>query len=196
MKQFKIYEIPGVKIGATDRWPKRVIEQGYQPEDCNILFETDVLKLASSMEQVLQKKHGYEVDTARYETNYNIHHGKVVSDKTRQKHSEAVTKTNEAIAADPIRAALRSQQRSISTTKNNAEIAADPIRSMHKSQKCAKAKSKPVSQIDTNTGVILGVFKSRKIAGWLMGHTGGCNISAVIGGRQTTAGGYLWNSHG
>ncbi len=65
MKKYVIYEVPGIKIGATTRWPKRVIEQGYKEEDCKVLFETDVLMLADSMERVLQKKHGYKVDNIR-----------------------------------------------------------------------------------------------------------------------------------
>ncbi len=69
MKRFKVYEIPDVKIGATGRWPQRVIEQGYKEKDCKILFETDVLELASSMERILQKKHGYKVDQNRYSLN-------------------------------------------------------------------------------------------------------------------------------
>ncbi len=137
MKQFKIYEIPGVKIGATDRWPKRVREQGYKEEDCKVLFETDVLKLASSMERVLQKRHGYKVDTVRYETTYNASHGKVVSEETRAKHSVAAIKRNAEIAADPVRAATRSANHS----KANAELAADPVRSMQRSVNMSKAQS-------------------------------------------------------
>ncbi len=63
MKKYVIYEVVGVKIGATTRWPGRVTEQGYGEEDCKVLFETDVLMLADSMERVLQKKYGYCVDS-------------------------------------------------------------------------------------------------------------------------------------
>ncbi len=162
MKQFKIYEIPGVKIGATSRWPQRVTEQGYKEEQCNVLFETDVLKLASSMEQVLQKRHGYPVDTVRYETTYNANHGKVISEKTRELLSNAATKAQLEIASDPIRNTLRSQRLSDARNtlmadkelgqlfrekirKINAAISADPIRAAQRSQRMSEAQAEIIT---------------------------------------------------
>ncbi len=221
MKQFKIYEIPGVKIGATDRWPKRVIEQGYRPEECRVLFETDVLKLASSMERVLQKRHGYRVDKNRYETIYNANHGRVVSGETRVKMSNAAIKTHVAIAADPVRSAQRSQRKSeahaaiaadpvraaqrskriseaaikahamiaadpVKSAKRRQHmleaqlaIASDPVRAAQKSKRISEAKYKATSQIDPVTGIIVGVFRSTVIAGWLVGYQSGGNISGA-----------------
>ena len=40
--KYKIYHIPGVKIGCTTNVQKRIIEtQGYKPGEYEILFETD-----------------------------------------------------------------------------------------------------------------------------------------------------------
>ncbi len=176
MKQFKIYEIPGVKIGATDRWPQRAREQGYNEDNCNILFETDVLKLASSMEYILQKKHGYPVDKNRYETTYKASHGKIVSEETRARQSKAkaelaadpvraaqrsqrMSKAKATIAADPIRAAQRSQHMSEAAIKTNAEIAADPVRYAAKSAKLSKANAEIAAD------PVRAATKSEKLSG-------------------------------
>ncbi len=200
MKQFKIYEIPGVKIGATDRWPKRVIEQGYRPEECNILFETDVLKLASSMERVLQKRHGYKVDQNRYEDAYNANHGRVISEETRAKHSAAAIKRNADIAADPVRATqksakmseaqaaiaadpVRAAQKSQRHSEAQAAIAADPVRAASRSVKMSKAarenKAQTTYQIDPETNITVGVFQSTAAAAWLVGYKNGSNINTA-----------------
>lgn len=122
-KRFKIYEIPGVKIGATDRWPQRIKEQGYKEEDCKILFETDILKLASSMEFILQKKHGYKIDTVRYETTYLTSHNRPASKETRAKMSVASKINKVLISSDPIRAASSFKNKSSAMDKSKIKVA-------------------------------------------------------------------------
>ena len=46
--KYKIYHIPGVKIGCTTNVKKRVEEeQGYKPGEYDILYETDDIVEAS-----------------------------------------------------------------------------------------------------------------------------------------------------
>ena len=65
--KYKIYHIPGKKIGCTTNIEKRVQqEQGYKPGEYEILFETDDIKEASDAERTLQKDLGYKVDIKPY----------------------------------------------------------------------------------------------------------------------------------
>jgi NTP pyrophosphatase (non-canonical NTP hydrolase) len=65
--KYKIYHIPGKKIGCTTNVEKRVqLEQGYKPGEYEILFETDDIKEASDAERTLQKDLGYKVDIKPY----------------------------------------------------------------------------------------------------------------------------------
>ena len=54
--KYKIYHIPGKKIGCTTNVIKRVEqEQGYKPGEYEILYETDDISEASKTEKALQK---------------------------------------------------------------------------------------------------------------------------------------------
>ena len=65
--KYKIYHIPGVKIGCTTSIQRRVVEaQGYKPGEYEILFETDNVAEASRVEQELQKDLGYKIDRRPY----------------------------------------------------------------------------------------------------------------------------------
>jgi len=65
--KYKIYHIPGKKIGCTTNVEKRVQqEQGYKPGEYEILFETDDIKEASDAERTLQQDLGYKVDIKPY----------------------------------------------------------------------------------------------------------------------------------
>ena len=65
--KYKVYHIPGKKIGCTTNVKKRVQqEQGYKPGEYEILFETDDIKEASNAERTLQQDLGYKVDLKPY----------------------------------------------------------------------------------------------------------------------------------
>jgi len=65
--KYKIYHIPGKKIGCTSNIEKRVQQdQGYKPGEYEILFETDDIKEASNAERTLQEDLGYKVDLKPY----------------------------------------------------------------------------------------------------------------------------------
>ena len=67
MAKYKIYHIPGVKIGCTTNIQKRVVEtQGYKDGEYEILFQTDDISLASAAEKTLQQDLGYKVDKQLY----------------------------------------------------------------------------------------------------------------------------------
>ena len=54
--KYKIYHIPGKKIGCTTNIKKRVEqEQGYKPGEYEILYETNNISEASKAEKALQK---------------------------------------------------------------------------------------------------------------------------------------------
>jgi len=65
--KYKIYHIPGKKIGCTTNIEKRVQdEQGYKAGEYEILFETDNIEEASKAERSLQQDLGYKVDLKPY----------------------------------------------------------------------------------------------------------------------------------
>ena len=70
--KYKIYHIPGQKIGCTTNIQKRVVEeQGFKRDEFDILFETDDIKEAAEAEKTLQKDLGYKVDIKPYDKLFN-----------------------------------------------------------------------------------------------------------------------------
>ena len=63
---YTIYEIPGIKVGCDAKWPLRAIEQGVDPNSCNILQqETDLIQVSID-EMWWQIELGYPVDKIPY----------------------------------------------------------------------------------------------------------------------------------
>jgi NTP pyrophosphatase (non-canonical NTP hydrolase) len=68
---YTIYHIPGKKIGVTRNINKRVTEQqGYAPDEYEVLLTSDDIDYISTMEIELQKSYGYRVDRQLYK---NLH---------------------------------------------------------------------------------------------------------------------------
>ena len=66
--KYKIYHIPGQKVGCTTDIEKRVIkEQGFKRSEFEIIFETNDIKEAAEAERKLQKDLGYKVDIKHYD---------------------------------------------------------------------------------------------------------------------------------
>ena len=64
---YYIYHIPGKKIGVTRDLKKRVEEQqGYKPDEYNILMKSDNIDYVSEQELYWQKLFGYRVDETPY----------------------------------------------------------------------------------------------------------------------------------
>jgi NTP pyrophosphatase (non-canonical NTP hydrolase) len=64
---YKIYHIPGKKIGVTRNLNKRVTEQqGYGPDEYEVLFTSDDINLISNKEIELQQSYGYKKDRTLY----------------------------------------------------------------------------------------------------------------------------------
>jgi len=64
---YYIYHIPGKKIGVTRDLKKRVTEQqGYGPDEYDIIMKSDNLEYVSEQEIYLQKFYGYRVDETPY----------------------------------------------------------------------------------------------------------------------------------
>ena len=69
---YNIYHIPGKKIGVTRNLNKRVTEQqGYAPEEYEVLFTSDDIEIISAKEIELQKSYGYKVDRKLYKNLFN-----------------------------------------------------------------------------------------------------------------------------
>ena len=65
--EYNIYHIPGKKIGVTRNLNKRVTEQqGYAPDEYEVLLTSDDIDYISNMEIELQKSYGYRVDRQLY----------------------------------------------------------------------------------------------------------------------------------
>ena len=69
---YTIYHIPGKKIGVTRNINKRVTEQqGYAPDEYEVLLTSDDINDVSDMEIELQKSYGYKVDRQSYKNLIN-----------------------------------------------------------------------------------------------------------------------------
>ena len=69
---YTIYHIPGKKIGVTRNINKRVTEQqGYAPDEYEVLLTSDDIDYISTMEIELQKSYGYKVDRQSYKNLIN-----------------------------------------------------------------------------------------------------------------------------
>ena len=64
---YKLYHIPGKKIGVTRNLKKRVTDQqGYHPGEYEVLFTSEDIDFISNKEIELQKSYGYKVDRQKY----------------------------------------------------------------------------------------------------------------------------------
>ena len=64
---YKIYHIPGKKIGVTRNLNKRVTDQqGYAPGEYEVLFTSNDIDFISNKEIELQKSYGYKRDRTLY----------------------------------------------------------------------------------------------------------------------------------
>ena len=64
---YYIYHIPGKKIGVTCNLNNRVtVQQGYKPDEYEVLETHEDIDLVSIRERELQKKYGYKVDLKPY----------------------------------------------------------------------------------------------------------------------------------
>ena len=69
---YTIYHIPGKKIGVTRNLNSRVTEQqGYAPDEYEVLLTSDDINYISTMEIELQKSYGYKVDRQTYKNLIN-----------------------------------------------------------------------------------------------------------------------------
>tara|TARA_B100001248_G_scaffold250286_1_gene224221 strand:+ start:350 stop:1126 length:777 start_codon:yes stop_codon:yes gene_type:complete len=92
--KYKIYHIPGKKIGCTTNIKKRVEqEQGFKPSEYEILYETDDIGKASKAEKRLQKNLGYKEDLKLYKDLFK---------KSMSKHSSSEATTTYKVSVDSI----------------------------------------------------------------------------------------------
>jgi len=107
--KYKIYHIPGKKIGCTTNLKKRVEEaQGYKAGEYEVLFETDDIKEASNAERTLQQDLGYKVDMKPYK--------ELFKSKYMKTHSSSEATTTFKISLNEIDAAFLADL-SIKTTR-------------------------------------------------------------------------------
>jgi len=68
---YYLYHIPGKKIGVTRNLNSRVTEQqGYSPDEYEVLDQSNDIDYISSRELELQKSYGYRVDRQKYKDLY------------------------------------------------------------------------------------------------------------------------------
>ena len=64
---YYLYHVPGVKIGVTTNLEDRVErQQGYYPDEYEVIMSTTDIDLISEKERQLQKAYGYKVDMKLY----------------------------------------------------------------------------------------------------------------------------------
>ena len=83
--EYFLYHIPGKKIGVTCNLNSRVTEQqGYAPEEYEVLFTSGDIDFISNMEIELQKSYGYKVDRQSYKNLINKSSNKMNLNATEQ----------------------------------------------------------------------------------------------------------------
>ncbi len=71
-KTYYLYHIPGKKIGVTRDLIDRVTnQQGYQPDEYEVLDQSEDIDYISNREIELQQSHGYRVDRQLYKNLFN-----------------------------------------------------------------------------------------------------------------------------
>ena len=66
-KKYYLYHIPGKKVGVTTDLKKRVEEQqGYGPDEYDVIESSDDIDFISAGEIIMQKCYGYRVDETPY----------------------------------------------------------------------------------------------------------------------------------
>ena len=84
--KYKIYHIPGKKVGVTTSLLDRVTkQQGYDKGEYEVLFSTDDITLASDTEKELQIAFGYKVDRQTYK--------ELINNKTKTKNQMKINVT-------------------------------------------------------------------------------------------------------
>jgi len=84
--KYKIYHIPGKKVGVTTSLLDRVTkQQGYDKGEYEVLFSTDDITLASNTEKELQIAFGYKVDRQTYK--------ELIDNKTKTKNQMKINVT-------------------------------------------------------------------------------------------------------
>ena len=69
---YYLYHIPGKKIGVTRDLNSRVtLQQGYKPDEYEVLLTSDDIDYISDKEIELQKSYGYKVDIKPYKKLFN-----------------------------------------------------------------------------------------------------------------------------
>ena len=69
---YYLYHIPGKKIGVTRDLNSRVtLQQGYRPDEYEVLLTSDDIDYISDKEIELQKSYGYKVDIKPYKKLFN-----------------------------------------------------------------------------------------------------------------------------
>ena len=64
---YYLYHVPGVKIGVTTNLEDRVErQQGYYPDEYEVIMSTNDIDLVSKKERQLQKAYGYKIDMNLY----------------------------------------------------------------------------------------------------------------------------------
>ena len=82
---YNIYHIPGKKIGVTRNLNNRVtVQQGYAPDEYEVLLTSDDIDYVSAMELELQKSYGYKVDRQSYKNLYSQKSNKMKINATEQ----------------------------------------------------------------------------------------------------------------
>ena len=93
--KYKIYHIPGVKIGCTTDIQKRVVDvQGYKQGEYEIIFETNDLAEASEAERLLQEDLGYKIDMKPYKDLFKK------SKRVSNKHTSSSATTTFKVSKD------------------------------------------------------------------------------------------------
>ena len=98
MGKYKVYHIPGVKVGCTTNIQKRVVEtQGFKEGEYEILLQTDNIDEASQAERILQEDLGYKVDRQLYKNLFKKH-------RNMNKHTSSPATTTFKISKKDINA--------------------------------------------------------------------------------------------
>ena len=143
---YYLYHIPGKKIGVTRNLNKRVTEQqGYQPDEYEVLDRSEDISYISKREIELQKSLGYKVDRQTYENLIKSNKMKLNITEQTTTFPMPLTKLKDRLE-DAIGMAWETPHGSFKLTRDNyKEVFKNAVTSMYNINRCFIYNKKLVS---------------------------------------------------
>jgi hypothetical protein len=182
---YKIYHVPGIKIGCSTQPKIRVKQQGYS--NFEVLEEHEDIYVATDRERELQKEYGYRVDECPYYKSYAIRRA-----NWRREGSVRGGTISGQISVKSGNM-LRAQKKSVEARKGtfHSEETKAKMRVAKLGKTVNNSRSFPFSAYDKKTLGFIGTYRTGKEAADKL-NISQSNICSVLNGKLLSTGGYFF----